>query len=603
MARGRHRTAVVLRQQAATPSPEAPPRRRWWARRWLALVLVAIVVLGTLTVGGLAWTAARCHGAPVVLSVVTSPDQQDVVRELAYAWESEQRSIDGHCTAILVRGQESASVGQTLSPTLAGSGTTRIDVWMPDSSIWVRNAAARPAIAGLLSGGRQSVASSPVVMAVPEPMAAALGWPTTPISWATLAQQQVSGHTWSDYGHPDWGALQLGVGDARESTAALATLLSVVDVDASGRITEDELQKALLLARAATVDEPTPAGYLARLAGLTTQDALLAAAGPFPATEQQVADYDSTKPVVPLVAVGPSEGTIFADYPYVTLNAPWADAVRQKIAASFLALLRGPDGRQAYGQAGFRDPGRSTGHADGLSAALGLGRSAAGARPIPTDEAITKTVVFWSALQRRANLLAIIDTSASMSAAAPDGAGTRMQVLQQACLRATALLSPESSVGLWKFSTTLQGPRDYQQLVPIGPLGGALADGTPRRTALDTAIRADFVPQGGTGLYDTMLAGFQYLEGHWQAGKLNLVVLMTDGKNEDDGLTRAQLVAKLRQLARPDRPVRVIAIGFGTDADLSELTEITAAVDGKAYSANTGDDIDRVFLSTLVGPT
>ena len=525
------------------------------------------------------------------------------MRDLAYAWEGKQHPIDGHCGAILVRGQESASVGQTLSPTLAGgSSSTRVDVWMPDSSTWVTNAAARTGMAKMLSGSHPSVASSPVVMALPRPMAEALGWPSTPISWAALAQQRINGRTWSDYGHPDWGPLQIGVGDPRQSTAALSTLLSVVDADGSGQVSQDELHNALLLARAATVDEPTSAAYLARQRGTTSAEALLTSTGPFPATEQQVAAYDNAEPVVQLTAVHPTEGTVFADYPYVTLNAPWVDAVRQKIAASFLELLHSQDGRRAYGQAGFRDPDRSTRDAEGLAPILGMGSPAAkDAHPLPTDAAITKTVVFWTALQRRANLLAIIDTSGSMNETAPDGSGTRMQVLQQACIRATTLLSPESSVGLWKFSTKLQGDLDYQQLVPIGPLGGALADGTPRRSALDTAIRSEFVPDGGTGLYDTMFAGFQYLQAHWQPGKLNLLVLMTDGKNSDDGLTRAELVAKLRQVAQPDRPIQVIAIGFGTDADLSELTEITAAVGGKAYSANTGDDIDQVFLSTLVG--
>jgi Ca-activated chloride channel family protein len=600
MARGRHRTAVVLRQQASE-QPDVGPRKRWFFRPWLAGGLVLVLVLGGFSVG-YAWTRTHCHGDPVVLSVVTSPDQQDVVRELAYAWEGEGQSIDGHCAAILVRGQESAAVGQSLSPTLSKDASTRVDVWMPDSSAWVTNAAARSGMADLLSGAHPSVASSPVVMALPQPMAAALGWPSKPISWAALALQRVNGHTWSDYGHPKWGPLQIGVGDPRQSTTALNTLLSVVDTDANGKVSETELHNALLLARAATEEGSTAADFLAKLRGLTTADALLAATGPFPATEQQIAAFDSSSPVVPLVAVHPSEGTIYADYPFVTLKASWVDPVRQHIAAGFLDLLRSRTGQRAYGETGFRDAGRGTAQAQDLQTTLGLGTPAeADARRLPDGEAITKTVVFWTALQRRANLLAIIDTSGSMSEAAPDGTGTRMQVLQQASLRATTLLSPESSVGLWKFSTKLDGDRDYQQLVPIGPLGGALPGGTPRAAALDTAIRHDFVPHGATGLYDTMYAGFVYLQNHWQAGKLNLLVLMTDGQNEDDGLTRAQLVANLRKVAQPDRPVQVIAIGFGSDADLSELTEITAAVGGKAYLANTGDDIDNVFLQTLVG--
>ncbi|SHM54189.1 substrate-binding domain-containing protein [Cryptosporangium aurantiacum] len=563
---------------------------------------MVVLVGGALTAGYLL-RSDECTGEPVVLSVVTSPDQQDVVRELAYAWEAGEHRIDGKCGAILVRGQESSAVGQSLTPTQNGAApANRVDVWMPDSSTWITSTAARPGVAPLFAYDRPSIATSPIVLALPRPMADALGWPNTPVSWTQLGLQRINGRTWSDYGHPEWGALRIGVGDPRQSTTALGTLLSVVDANGDNKVGETELHNALLLARAATVDQPTSAAFLARLRGATDEAALLAEAGPFPATEQQVAAYDNGDPVVPLTAVHPTEGTIFADYPYVTLAAPWVDPIRQKIAASFLDLIQSDEGREAYGRAGFRDPERTTRYARGLQPVLGMGGPVSdGARGLPTDDGITRTVVFWTALQRRANVLATIDTSGSMTDRAPDGSGTRMQVVQEACIRAITLFSPESGVGLWKFATELDGDKDYRQLVPLGPIGGALSDGTPRRAALETAIRRDLTPKGATGLYDTMYAAFRNVQAHWQPGRLNLLVLMTDGKNEDDGLTRAQLVQRLRQIAQPDKPVQVIAIGFGSDADLAELNAITQAVGGKAYRANSGRDIDRIFLQTLVG--
>jgi len=601
MARGRHRTAVVLRQQASASAAARPGGRRWWARPWIAAAVVAVLVFGVLGVAYLR-RADTCPADDVVLSVVTSPDQQGVVRELAAAWERQGHRFDGQCGAILVRGQESAAVGQSLTPTQNGAApSSRVDVWMPDSSTWITSAAARPGMARLFAYNRPSVASSPIVLAAPRPMADALGWPQEPVSWTKLGLQRINGQTWSDYGHPEWGELRLGVGDPRQSTAALGTLLSVVDADADGQVGQDELHNALLLARANTVDQPTSAAFLARLRGSTDAAALLAGAAMFPATEQQVAAYDSGDPAVPLTAVQPSEGTIFADYPYVTLAAPWVDPVRQQIATSFLGLIQSDAGRKAYGRAGFRDPERTTRYARGLQPVLGMGGPVSDdARGLPSDESMTKTVVFWSALQRRSNVLAAVDTSGSMAERAPDGSASRIRVVQEACLRAIQLFSPESGVGLWKFSTKLDGAKDYRQLVPIGPINGALPDKTPRRAALETAIRRDLTPKGATGLYDTTLAAFQYVQAHWQPGRLNLLVILTDGKNEKDGgLTRAQLVQRLRAAAKPDRPVQVIAIGFGTGTDLVELQAITSVVGGHAYRANSGSDIDAIFLRTL----
>lgn len=601
MARGRHRTEVVLRQQASATAAARPGARRWWARPWLAGALVLVLAVGALTFAYLR-RATECTGDPVVLSVVTSPDQEDVVRELAEGWGSSEHRFDGHCGAIAVRGQESAAVGQALTPNQNGLGAdTRVDVWMPDSSTWITSAATRPGMARLFAYNRPSVASSPVVLAAPRPMAGALGWPKEPVSWTKLGLQRINGQTWSDYGHPEWGTLRLGVGDPRQSTAALGTLLSVVDADADGQVGQDELHNALLLARANTLEEPTPAAFLARLRGAGDPAVLLAEAGLFPATEQQVADYDRSDPAVPLAAIRPTEGTMFADYPYVTLAAPWVDPVRQRIAASFLGTIQSENGRRAYGRAGFRDPERTTRYARDLQPILGMGGPVSdGARGLPNDEALTTTVVFWSALQRKSNVLAAVDTSGSMTDPAPDGRTTRIQVVREACLRAIALFSPESGVGLWRFSTKQDGAKDYRQLVPMGPISGALPDRTPRRAALETAIRRDLTPKGATGLFDTTLAAYQYVQQRWQPGRLNLLVILTDGRDEKvGGLTRPQLVQRLRQVAKPDRPVQVIAIGFGSDADLDELRVITSAVGGKAYRADSGGDIDRIFLSTL----
>ncbi|MFG1924201.1 substrate-binding domain-containing protein [Cryptosporangium sp. NPDC048952] len=601
MARGRHRTAVVLRQQASGAAASRPGGRRWWARPWLAGAIVLALVFGALTFVYVR-RSGECTGDPVELSVVTSPDQQSVVRELSDAWAREDHNFDGHCGTILVRGQESAAVGQALSPSQnSAAANNRVDVWMPDSSTWIASTATRPGMNRLFAYNRPSVASSPIVLAAPRPMASALGWPKQQISWTKLGLQRINGGTWSDYGRPEWGTLRLGVGDPRQSTAALGTLLSVVDADMNGDVSEEELHNALMLSRANTLDQPTSAAFLARLREMPDAAALLAGAGLFPATEQQVAAYDRASPVVPLAAVQPAEGTVFADYPYVTLAASWVDPIRQQIAASFLETLQSDAGRKAYGRAGFRDPERTTRYARDLQPVLGMGGVVSDdARGLPSNEAMTKTVVFWSALQRKSNVLAAVDTSGSMTDPAPDGRSTRIRVVQEACLRAVALFSPESSVGLWRFSEKQNGNKDYRQLVPLGPISGALPDKTPRRAALETAIRRDLTPKGATGLFDTTLAAYQYVQGHWQPGRLNLLVILTDGRNEKKGgLTRPQLVQRLRQVMKPDRPVQVIAIGFGSDADLNELRVITTAVGGKAYRADSGGDIDRIFLSTL----
>ncbi|WP_035848908.1 substrate-binding and VWA domain-containing protein [Cryptosporangium arvum] len=538
------------------------------------------------------------------LAIAASPDQAPVVEKLAAKWQEDAPEIDGRCAEVSVRAAQSAEVAQSLTPNWkADSDVPRVDVWMPDSSIWIKSAAARPDVKPMVSNTPTVVAKSPVVMALPKPMAEAQGWPDKVISWAELAKTRVAGTTWARFKHPEWQQIKIGIGDPRASFPALGTLLSVADADGDNSVTEAELGNALVLARASTVEAATSDTFLARMRQVTNAQAGLVNAGPFPATEAQVAAYDNAKPKVPLVAINPEEGTVFADYQYQVLKADWVDSVRQKVAAEFLQFLQSEDSKRAYGAAGFRDPQLSTQYAVGLDTDLGMGSLPSAARDIPDIKSITQTVGYWTALQRKANLLAVIDSSGSMADPAPDGNGTRMQVVQQACLRAVALLNPQSNIGAWRFSTELNGDKDYQDMVPIGPAGGQLPDGTPRKDALQEFIYNRLVPEGATGLYDTMLAAYKNLQNHWQAdNRLNLLVMMTDGKNEDpDGITQQQLIQQLRATANPDKPIQVLIIGYGPDADLNELTTITKAVGGQAFPARTGADIEKVFLATLIG--
>ena len=605
MARGQHRTATVNRRQTIERVAAARSARRGRAiAPWVVVAVVLATVVSGVTFGYL-WVTARCGGTPVELSIAASPDQADVVQGLAKKWEDQAPEINGRCAEITVRAEQSAKVASSLTTNWkADSNDPRTDVWMPDSSVWIDSAGVRADIKPMVSGQRSRVASSPVVMAMPKPMAEALGWPNKLISWSNLAKARIGGVTWAKYQHPSWGQLQIGVGNPQASFAALGTLLSVADADGDNTVTKPELSNAFLLARAVSMEATTSDAFIANMKKVTNTGVGLKGSGPFPATERQVAAYDNSNPKVPLVAINPDEGTVMADYPYLVIKADWVDSTRQQVAAEFLTYLQSDSSQKVYGQAGFRDAGQSTRFSLGLDAELGMGgQSATATRDLPGIQAINQTVGYWTALGREANLLAVIDTSGSMAEPAQDGSGTRLQVVQQACLQANAFFSPKSIVGSWKFSTNLDGTKDYKQMVPLGPVGGTLPDGTPRRRALDAAIYSDLTPQGSTGLYDTMLAAYKFMQTRWEGdGRLNLVVIMTDGQNEDpNGISQAQLIQQLKAIANPDKPVQVLIIGYGPDVKIQELTTITQAVGGHAFTAQTGADIQKVFLATLIG--
>jgi uncharacterized protein YegL len=80
------------------------------------------------------------------------------------------------------------------------------------------------------------------------------------------------------------------------------------------------------------------------------------------------------------------------------------------------------------------------------------------------------------------------------------------------------------------------------------------------------------------------------------------VVLLTDGRNEDDpvGIDLESLLTTLQTEVDPARPVPVITIGMGPEADLKALTQISEVTGAKAYLAEDPADIEQVFLDAMV---
>ena len=192
-------------------------------------------------------------------------------------------------------------------------------------------------------------------------------------------------------------------------------------------------------------------------------------------------------------------------------------------------------------------------------------------------------------------MLSLNDVSGSMLQPATADM-RRIDLFEQAAVRAVNSLSADSSLATWVFSSRRIGGQDWQEIVPFGPLG----DPAHKQRTIDTANGLDSLVGGGTGLYDSVLAAVQYMRDTYVPGQINLVLLNTDGYNEDDdGLDLPGLLTQLEALRDPAKPVAVIAIGYGPDTDQAALEQIAAATDGAAYQALQPTDIGTVLVDAV----
>ncbi len=277
----------------------------------------------------------------------------------------------------------------------------------------------------------------------------------------------------------------------------------------------------------------------------------------------------------------PEVGAPVLDFPVaVSMDAaPGARAV----ARSMVAYFTGDAGRADVREQGLRavDDETTTLHP-------------------PPAASISSAVQSWRTLAVPSAILAVVDASGSMDFDA--GTGTRMDLLADAAGIGLSFLPDHARVGLWVFSIDKGGPgKDWRELEPIRRLDDLRFGRTQRYALRERAAELPGLTGGGTGLYDTALAAYRTAVRSYRPAYSNAVVLMTDGRNDDPGSIRLEeLLARLREMRDPQRPVRLVGIAISGDADLGALRRMAHVTGGEAYLAAQPEDVLKVFAQAVL---
>ena len=548
--------------------------------------VVAVVVLAALAGwGGFRLLNRHACGSPVTVTLAAAPEVAPPLQTMADRWTA-ANARDG-CTSIVVAPVASSDVaaavagqrGVTLTGLGQPNGRAQVpDVWVADSSTWLERV--RTAAADLVPPNAPSIAQSPVVLAMPRPVAAQLGWPTTKLTWTALLQRMTTG-----------SGLKTGIVEPGLDASGLAGLLALRSAAAATGPGAQEATVAALRALAvgrSTVRED----LLGRFPRAADPAAVASGLSAAPLPEQAVLEYNSAKPPVPLAPVYLDPAPTPLDYPYAVL--PGADPTAAKVAEQLLSTLTGP----GFADLLARQWLRAADGTGGLGFNAGPGAPSGPPAPVPATDPglIQQTLSTWTAITQPGRLLAVLDVSGSMLEPVPSVPGlNREQVTVRAAQGGLRLFDDNWAVGLWIFSTDLDGHTPYKELVPVGPLASQRADLVNGLNGVQPKRN------GNTGLYETVLAAYKAVQSGWDAGKVNSVIIMTDGQqdNPPNGMTLDQLVGELQKVVNPRQPVELIAIGIGTDVSKAELTRITQTTGGGVFVATDPAQIGAIFLQAI----
>lgn len=544
----------------------------------------------TLCIGG-GWVLLRQLNKPSCvgearLTVAAAPEIAPAVQATATEWVTEASGPNNRCVTVEVLSAAAPDVAAAIAGAKGGaingvggaSGATRIpDVWIPDSSVWQQRVLAVSPEA--VPTESPSVAGSPVVVAMPEPLAKLFGWPTEKLTWTGLLQRMTTGGT----------PLQVGIVEPNRDSAGLSGLLALgkAATGAGSRSQQATVAvlRALVQGRSAVVDD-----LLARFPRSTDPAVMASSLNAAPLPEQAVLAFNAKDPPVRLAALYLEPAPLPLDYPWVVL--PTASGDTTALAEQFKRAIDGSAFTERLAGSGLRAADGSTG--PGFASLTGAPVKTE-PTPAPAAADVNRTLTTWNAVALPSRMLAVIDVSGSMLARVPTaGNATRAQVTVEASRQGLALFDDSWAVGVWTFSTLLDGNRDYRELVPIGPLS------TNRGQLLGALGQIKPKPGGQTGLYDTVLAAYRRVQTDWDPGRINSIVLMTDGQNQDsNGVPLPKLLTELKKIVDPKRPIQVIIIGIGPEVDRAELQQITKATGGGVFIASDPSKIGEIFLQAI----
>jgi len=92
---------------------------------------------------------------------------------------------------------------------------------------------------------------------------------------------------------------------------------------------------------------------------------------------------------------------------------------------------------------------------------------------------------------------------------------------------------------------------------------------------------ADLYAGGNTALLDAIDLAYESLQRRQDRERINAIVVMTDGKENNSGIRVKDLTAKLQQGHQSGLPVVVFCVAYGNDADMDTLERISAASGGQ----------------------
>lgn len=418
------------------------------------------------------------------------------------------------------------------------------DLWITDSSLWSAARAEDP-------GAGTSIASSPIVGLASADTARLLG-STDSFSWTALLS-------------PD-RPVRIGFHDP--SSTATGLLAAWPFLKAQRQIS------------------PIPYEALALTAQSLSQPAIIGTSV-LASPPERVLIFTGEYAVTPsddVRVLRGRQGEPYMDFPAYNVAT---DTTVRPVVADLIGRLAGAEVSGLRAEAQLRSP---DGIAEFDASVLGGPHHRIG---LPKPAGTIKLYGLSASGSTPGRILVLMDVSGSMGAIQPDGSPL-IDTVRTTALVAMSTLYDHTSIGVWLYGTGVGGDVGHEELVPIT----LLANG--RESIIDTVQTIKVHPGSQSTLYESVLAGYTALQQDFDpAAAQSLVVFTNRSADTTSGMTLQELIGQLEASADPDKPIRVMGVGFGAKADVRGLKQVSQAMGGKSSRVNGPVAMLGLFINMI----
>ena len=553
----------------------------------LILAVAVIAVLAAVLVqqgegddpaGGGGGGEPRAPKGAIAVSFLYSPEKEELLKPLIRRFNESPPKLHGKQVfvegTVLSSGEVEDKISRQILKPVA---------WSPASSLWGR-LLNFDADRGYVRDRNPSIVRTPLVIAMWEPMAKALGYPKTPIGFADVLGLATSDQGWGEVGRPEFGDFKLVHTNPDFSTSGLSAVVAEYYAATGKRegLTEADVIASDARRRVRSI-ERSIVHY-----GDTTLfiEDQLKKDGPGYASaaameEVTLLHFNRTRGAQQkLVAIYPKEGTFYSDNPFLVIRAPWVSDSERAGARLFQRFLEDQVTPELAARFGFRpaDPGKR---------AVAPIESANGVDPsqptqvlgLPEPRVLNRIRIAWRRDRKPANVMLVVDVSGSMEqenrlSNAKDGLGVFFDEV-----------APNDRLGLTSFS---------DQIKTLVPVEGRFHSVEQELRATVQTLSAD----GGTSVYDATAEALKDVRALDDETRINAIVVLTDGDDTDSSLGATDIIDLVSNQDDSAPHVRVFTIAYSPDAAgaAKYLKDIATGSGGQAYTGST-ENIEAVYRS------